>query len=60
MIILKKAKTQEEIIAEKIKMEIATELGLDEKILKYGWSSLTAKESGKIGGIISRRKKGIP
>lgn len=42
---------------ELLKLEIAEELGLTEKIQKYGWKSLTAKESGRLGGIISSRKK---
>ena len=44
--------------AEKLKYEIASELGLSDKIQKYGWGSLTAQESGRIGGIINSRKKG--
>ncbi len=41
------------------KFEIAKELGFDEKILKEGWRALSAKESGRLGGIMAaRRKKG--
>ena len=40
-----------------LKLEIAQELGLDEKVKKKGWKSLTSKESGKIGGIMSARMK---
>lgn len=40
-----------------IKMEIAEELGLLEKVKEYGWGSLSAKETGKIGGLIARRKQ---
>lgn len=40
-----------------LKYEIAQELGLTDKIEQYGWKSLTAKESGKIGGIMTKRKK---
>ena len=41
-------------------MEIAKEIGLDKKILKYGWGILSSKEAGRIGGIITQRiKKGI-
>jgi hypothetical protein len=40
-----------------MKMEIAEELGLLEKVNSGGWKSLTAKESGRIGGILARRKK---
>jgi hypothetical protein len=42
---------------EKIKYEIADELGLSEKIDKLGWAALTAEETGRIGGIMTRRKK---
>lgn len=42
-----------------MKYEIANELGLGEKLLKVGWGGLTAKETGRIGGIITRRKKAI-
>ena len=41
---------------DKLKLEIASELGLKEKVMKYGWKSLTAKETGRIGGMISKRK----
>ena len=42
---------------EKLKYEIAKELGLFDKVLKDGWKSLSAKETGKIGGIVAKRKK---
>ena len=44
----------------KLKMEIAEELGLKEKIEKSGWKSLTSRESGAMGGKLSgkmRKKK---
>ena len=40
-----------------LKLEIAEELGLTKKISERGWKSLTSKESGKIGGIMAKRKK---
>jgi len=40
---------------EQEKWEIALELGLFEKVTSNGWKSLTARESGKIGGILSSR-----
>jgi len=40
-----------------MKYEIASELGLADKIADTGWKSLTARESGKIGGILAKRKK---
>jgi len=40
-----------------MKYEIAEELGLTQKVNATGWKSLTAKESGRIGGILAKRKK---
>ena len=42
---------------EAMKFEIASELGLADKVLESGWRSLTAKESGRIGGLITRKKR---
>lgn len=42
---------------ETLKLEIAEEIGVLDKVKSGGFRSLSAKESGKIGGIISRRKK---
>lgn len=42
---------------EQMKWELAVELGLFEKVLQSGWKSLTARESGRIGGILSSRQK---
>ena len=39
-----------------LKYEIAEELGLLEKVRNSGWKSLTAKESGRIGGLMNKRK----
>ena len=39
-----------------MKTEIAEELGLLEKVDRLGWKGLTARESGRIGGIMGRRK----
>ena len=49
----KKKITAEDIM----KYEIAGELGLTDKIKRFGWKSLTSKESGRIGGIMARRKR---
>lgn len=40
-----------------MKYEIAEELGLLDKVKEQGWKSLTSKESGKIGGLIAKRKR---
>lgn len=49
----KKIETQDDIL----KYEIAGELGLLDKIDEVGWAGLTAKESGRIGGIMTSRKR---
>lgn len=41
----------------RLKYEIAEELGLSDKVKKDGWKSLTSKESGRIGGIMTKIKK---
>ena len=42
---------------EKVKYEIAEELGLLDKVMAQGWRSLSSKETGKIGGMIAKRKR---
>lgn len=42
---------------EELKYEIAKELGYLDKVMATGWKSLTAKESGRIGGIMTRKKR---
>lgn len=42
---------------EKLKYEIAEELGLLDQVLENGWKSLPAKDTGRIGGLMTRRKK---
>ncbi len=42
---------------EKMKYEIAEELGLLDKVLEEGWKSLSSKETGRIGGLITKRKR---
>jgi hypothetical protein len=49
--------TEIERLREEIKYEIAEELGLREKVDSLGWSGLTAEETGRIGGIMTKRKK---
>lgn len=50
-------KKVQEIDESSLKYEIAEELGLADKLKDVGWAGLTAKESGRIGGIITSRKK---
>ncbi len=42
---------------EKLKYEIAEELGYLDKVMATGWKSLTAKESGRIGGLMTKRRR---
>lgn len=42
---------------EKIKYEIAEELGLLDRVLNEGWKSLSSKETGRIGGMVNRKKR---
>lgn len=42
---------------EKMKYEIAEELGLLDRVMEGGWRSLTAKETGRIGGLMNRKRK---
>ena len=41
---------------QRMKYEIARELGLLDKVRQVGWAGLSAKETGRIGGLIGRRK----
>lgn len=40
-----------------LKLEIAKEIGLMDKVDIVGWGGLTAKETGRIGGIMTAKKK---
>lgn len=53
----KKTLTDEEAERERIKYEIAGELGLLDKVKEVGWSGLTAVETGRIGGIMTKRNR---
>ncbi len=54
---LKNKKKKIETIEDQWKYEIAAELGLTDKVEEFGWGGLTAKETGRIGGLITVRKK---
>lgn len=53
----KKRKKTDDFTLLELKLETARELGLVEKIKKEGWAGLTAKETGRIGGYITRKIK---
>lgn len=42
---------------DQLKLQIAAELGLSEKLAAGGWGDLTAAETGRVGGILNRRLK---
>ena len=54
----KKPIVLEELSSEElVKYEIAKELGLFDRVMTNGWGSLSAKETGRIGGILAKRRK---
>ena len=42
---------------EMMKYEIARELGVLDQVLENGWKSLSAKDTGRIGGMMTGKKK---
>lgn len=44
---------------DRLKYEVAAELGLLDQVRAHGWKSLSSKETGRIGGIVSRRRKAL-
>lgn len=53
----KPIKLEELTKEEKMKYEIAEELGLLDRVLEEGWKSLSSKETGRIGGLLARKKR---
>ena len=53
----KKINLQELTEEEKVKYEIAAELGLLDRVMADGWKSLSAKQTGRIGGLMTSRKR---
>ena len=42
---------------ERSKYRAAQEAGLLGRVLEVGWAGLSAKESGRIGGLMARRRE---
>ena len=42
---------------ERLKYEIAQELGLLSKLKEVGWAGLSTAESGRIGGLVGAKKR---
>lgn len=53
----KPIKLEELTQEEKLKYEIAGELGLLDRVMTDGWKSLSSKETGRIGGLMARKKR---
>lgn len=53
----KKVNLEELEPEERLKYEIAEELGLLDRVLESGWRDLTAKETGRIGGLMTKKKR---
>jgi hypothetical protein len=49
--------TPEEAAQLALKIEVARELGLWEKVQQVGWGGLTAAESGRVGGMMTRKQR---
>ena len=41
----------------KLKYEVAEELGLLDRVMEHGWRSLTSKETGRIGGLVTKKRR---
>lgn len=42
---------------ERRKYELAQELGLLDRIREVGWAGLTAKETGRMGGLLGQERR---
>ena len=42
---------------EKMKYELAGELGLLDQVMREGWKSLSSKETGRIGGLMTKKRR---
>ena len=51
--------TEAEKMREKMKYEIAEELGLSDKVKREGWGGLSAEETGRIGGLMTKKKRSL-
>ena len=53
----KPIKLEELTQEEKMKYEIAEDLGLLDKVMQEGWRSLSSKETGRIGGLMTKKRR---
>ncbi len=54
-----KEKKTDDLTLMLLKLEVAEELGLLDKIKNVGWAGLTAEETGKLGGHITQKIKAL-
>ncbi len=52
-------KKKEDPVKDRLKEEVARELGLMDEVKEKGWGGLTSRQTGRIGGYLSGRKKNI-
>ncbi len=50
-------KIKKELLLDEIKRDALENLGYLEKVKKDGWDSLNSKECGRVGGLISSKKR---
>ncbi|MFP4661811.1 MAG: small, acid-soluble spore protein, alpha/beta type [Halanaerobiales bacterium] len=55
----KKERKTDDFTLLKLKLEVAEELDLVDKIKEVGWAGLTAEETGKMGGYITQKIKAM-
>ena len=51
------SKKKEKIDLPNVVLSETKELGLLDKVMEQGWKALTAKETGRIGGLMTRRRR---
>lgn len=51
----KKKEVKTTTVRDLMKLEVAAELGLLDKVEAVGWAGLSAQEAGLIGGVMSQR-----
>jgi len=48
---------KKELVADGAKRKALKELGYLDRVKEGGWDTLTSKECGRVGGLVSREKK---
>ncbi|MGE5561206.1 MAG: small, acid-soluble spore protein, alpha/beta type [Chloroflexota bacterium] len=56
----KKPKEKPDTPMERLKLLIAGELGLLDKVRSDGWGGLSSAESGRVGGLMAKRMRDEP